>query len=44
MDVLNKSLKKEIDVLNSKVDRLMFTKGVEGYDKIDIRLEVLERG
>ena len=44
MDVLNKSLKKDIDVLSSKVDRLMFAKDVEGYDKINIRIEVLERG
>lgn len=44
MDVVNKSLKKEIDILSNKVDRLMFTKDVEGYDKIDARLMVLEEG
>ena len=44
MDVLNKSLKKEIGVLSGKVDRLMFTKDVEGYEKINTRLEVLEKG
>ena len=44
MDVMNKSLKKEISVLSSKVDRLMFEKDVEGYDKINVRLEALERG
>lgn len=44
MDTLNKSLKKEIDMLSGKVDRLMFTKDVEGYDNINIRLEMLERG
>lgn len=44
MDVVNKSLKKEIDMLNNKVDRLLFTKDVEGYDKIDARLMVLEEG
>ena len=44
MDVLNKSLNKKIDVLSSKVDRLMITKDVEGYDQINIRLNVLERG
>ena len=44
MDVLNKSLQEQIDVLGSKVDRLMFTKDVEGYDKIDARLTVLENG
>lgn len=44
MDVMNKSLKKEISVLSSKVDRLMFVKDVEEYDKINVRLEALERG
>ena len=31
-------------MLNNKVDRLMFTKDVEGYDKINARFEVLEEG
>lgn len=44
MDVLNKTLKKEINALSSKVDKLMFAKDVEEYDKVNIRLEVLERG
>ena len=44
MEVVNKSLKNEIAVLNSKVDRLLYAKDVEGYDKINIRLEVLENG
>ena len=44
MDEMNKLIQKQINVLDSKVDRLMFTKDVEGYDKINIRFEVLERG
>lgn len=44
MDSLNKSLKQDIVVLNNKVDRLMFSKDVEGYDRIRTRVEVLERG
>lgn len=44
MEVVNKSLKKEIDILNNKIDRLMFVKDVEGYDKMNSRLEVLEEG
>ena len=44
MDVMNKLIQKQINILDSKVYRLMFTKNVEGYDKINIRLDVLERG
>ena len=44
MDVLNKSLNKQFDMLSGKVDRLMLTMDVEGYDQINIRLDVLERG
>ena len=33
-----------IDVRSSKVDRLMLAKDVEGYDQINIRPDVLERG
>lgn len=44
MEFVNNSLKKEINILNNKVDVLLFTKDVEGYDKINARLEVLEHG
>lgn len=44
MDVLYKTLQKEMDMVNDKVDRLMLMKDVDEYDKINIRLEVLEKG
>ena len=44
MEFVNNSLKREIDMLNNKVDVLLFTKDVAGYDKINARLEVLEHG
>ena len=44
MDVLYKTLQKEIDMVNDKVDRLLLMKNVDEYDKINIRLEVLEKG
>lgn len=44
MDEVYKFAKKQSDELNSKLDRLMFTKDVEGYEKMNIRIEVLERG
>ena len=44
MDVLYKTLQKEIDMVNDKVDRLLLMKDVVEYDKINIRLEVLEKG
>ena len=44
MEFVNNSLKREIDMLNNKVDVLLFTKDVVGYDKINARLEVLEHG
>lgn len=34
MDVLNQSLKKDISIVNDKVDRLMYTKDVEGYENM----------
>ncbi len=31
-------------MLDSKIDRLSYTKDVDGFDKINIRIEVLEDG
>lgn len=44
MEVVDKSLKKEINILSIKVDRLLFTKDVEGYDELKVRVDVLEKG
>ena len=44
MEVVDKSLKKEIGILSSKVDRLLFTKDVEGYEQLKVRVDVLEKG
>ena len=44
MDVANKSLKKDISILNEKIDWLMFTKDVDGYEKMKIQVEVLAQG
>ena len=44
MDRMNESLKQDIGALNNKVDRLMFSKDVEGYERMKIRVDVLERG
>ena len=40
----NKLLEKEIGTQSSKADNSIFAKDIEGYDKINLRLEVLERG
>ena len=40
----NKLLEKEIGTHSSKADNSIFAKDIEGYDKINLRLEVLERG
>ena len=44
MEVVDKSLKKEMGILSSKVDRLLFTKDVEGYEQLKVRVDVLEKG
>ena len=44
MDMVYNSLNNEIRQMNDKIDKLMFTKDVEGYDKIDARFKVLEQG
>lgn len=44
MDVVNKSLKKDISVLNDKVDRLMYIKDVDGYEKMKIQVDLLTQG
>ena len=40
----NKSLEKEIGAHSSKADNSIFARDIEEYDKINTRLEVLERG
>ena len=44
MEVVNKSLKQDIGVLDQKIDRLLFTKDVDGYEQMKVRIEVLEDG
>ncbi len=44
MDVVNKSLKEDISILNDKVDRLMYTKDVDGYEKMKIQVNLLTQG
>ena len=44
MDVVNKSLKKDISILNDKIDRLMYTKDVDGYEKMKIQVDLLTQG
>ena len=43
VNVAYKSSKEQFEVLNNKFDNFMYTKDVAGYDKINIRFEVLER-
>ena len=40
----NKSLEREIGAHIGKADNSIFTRDIEEYDKINTRLEVLERG
>ena len=44
MGFVQKSLKKEIDTVNDKLDRFWVTKDVEGHDKLKVRVDVLEKG
>lgn len=44
MDVVNKSLKKDISILNDKIDRLMYIKDVDGYEKMKIQVNLLTQG
>lgn len=44
MEVVNKSLRKDIFFLNEKMDRIMILKDVEGVEKMKIRIDVLEQG
>ena len=44
MEVVNRSLKRDISVLDQKIDRLMFSKDVDGYERMKVRVEVLEEG
>lgn len=44
MDVVNKSLKKDISILNDKIDRIMYIKDVDGYEKMKIQVNLLTQG
>lgn len=44
MEALNQSLKKDISIVNDKVDRLMYTKDVDGYEKMKIQVDLLTQG
>lgn len=44
MNGVNESLKRDISILNDKVDRLMYTKDVDGYEKMKIQVDVLTQG
>lgn len=44
MDVVNKSLKKDISILNDKINRIMYIKDVDGYEKMKIQVNLLTQG
>ena len=44
MEFVHKSLMKDIDMVNDKVDRFWVTKDVEGHDELKVRVDVLEKG
>lgn len=44
MDVVYKMLKQDIFVLNDKVDWIMHTKDIDGYEKVKIQVELLTKG
>ncbi|MCM1268915.1 MAG: hypothetical protein NC302_13515 [Bacteroidales bacterium] len=44
MGVVYKFSKEDAVRLEDKIDRISYTKDVEGYDKVNVRLEVLEEG
>lgn len=44
MDVVYKTLKKDISALDNKMDRLMYTKDVEGHEKMKMQVELLTKG
>ena len=44
MDAAYKTLKKDISILDDKVDRLMYTKDVDGHEKMKIQVELLAKG
>ena len=44
MNGVNESLKKDISILNDKVDRLMYTKDVDGYEKMKMQVDLLAQG
>ncbi len=44
MDVSYKALRQEISTLNDKLDRLMYIKDVDGYEKMKIQVDLLTKG
>lgn len=44
MDVAYKTLKKDIFILDDKINRLMCTKDVDGHEKMKIQVELLTKG
>lgn len=44
MDAAYKTLKKDISILDDKIDRLMYTKDVDGHESMKIQVESLTRG
>lgn len=44
MDVAYQTLKKDISSVDDKVDRLMYTKDVEGYEEMKIQVDLLTKG
>ena len=44
MDVVYHSLRQDIAAVNDKIDRLMFIKDVDGYEKMKIQVDVLTQG
>ena len=44
MDMAYKTLKKDISVLDDKIDRLMYTKDVDGHERMKTQVELLAKG
>lgn len=44
MNVVYKTLKKDISILDDKIDRIMYTKDVDGHERMKIQVELLAKG
>ena len=44
MEVVYKTLFQQIDMVNGKADRILFTKDIHEYDRLKARVEALELG